>query len=138
MNEYQKQKEYAESINRQTDDGADNQIQQLAEAVRRMGEQIAEQQATIKELTKHVTRLEKNALQKPGRKKQAFTCPAFGYDHELTDEDLCDLVDEGYYDSIGKMERELGAHKNQLRNRINKARERRRMEREAVIDFGDD
>lgn len=103
-------------------------ISALIEADRRKHERIKELEKEIREIKKdferRLSRLEKKTLQKPGRKKQSFSAPAFGFDHELTDADLCRLIDEGYYDSIGKMERELGAGKNQLRNRINKERER--------------
>lgn len=121
-------------------------ISALIEADRRKNERIKELEKEnedmkneIREIKKdferRLSRLEKKALQKPGRKKQSFSAPAFGFDHELTDADLCRLIDEGYYDSIGKMERELGASKNQLRNRINKERERKRLEWE-VEEYG--
>lgn len=55
---------------------------------------------------------------------------------EMTDEYLMQLIDEGYFDSISKLEKELGAGKNQLRNRYNKAKEKLRMERR-IEHYGD-
>ncbi len=49
----------------------------------------------------------------------------------MTDKELVYLIDYEYYDSIGKLEREVGAGKNQLRNRYNKAKKRQKKERGA-------
>lgn len=49
----------------------------------------------------------------------------------MTDKELVYLIDYEYYDSIGKLEREVGAGKNQLRNRYNKAKKRQKIERGA-------
>jgi len=40
-----------------------------------------------------------------------------------------ELIDRGNYDSISKLEKAIGAGKNQLRNRYNKAKEKLRLER---------
>lgn len=115
-------------------------VNALIEANRRKDLKIAElcqkQERMQKDFERRILRLEKKELRKPGRPKQVFTCEAFGYDHELTDDDFCRLIDEGYYPTIGKMEKKLGAGKNQLRNRINKARREKKLQQE-VKDRGD-
>ncbi len=81
----------------------------------------------IVELKKRLRTLEEKEIKKSGRKKQAF----YHNGKELTDEELVYLIDYEYYDSIGRLEREVGAGKNQLRNRYNKAKKRQQMERGA-------
>ena len=85
----------------------------------------------IEELTKRIATLEKKALDKPGRPRREFWIDG----RELTDEYLMQLIDEGYFDSISKLEKYLGAGKNQLRNRYNKAKEKLRLERK-VESYG--
>lgn len=80
---------------------------------------------TVAELTKRIAYLEKKTLQKPGRKRQTFWVNG----QELTDEYLMELIDQGYYDGIAQLEKDVGASKNQLRNRYNKAKEKLRLER---------
>ena len=86
---------------------------------------IAELTQTVADLTKRIANLEKKALQKPGRPRREF----YVNDKLLDDDYLMYLIDYGYYDSISKMEKDLGAGKNQLRNRYNKAKEKQRLER---------
>ena len=86
---------------------------------------IAELKQSVAELTKRISYLEKKALQKPGRPRQEFWVNGT----ELDDDYLMYLIDYGYYDNISKMEKDLGAGKNQLRNRYNKAKEKERQER---------
>ncbi len=86
---------------------------------------------TVAELTKRIAYLEKKALQKPGRPRREF----WVNEQELTDEYLMQLIDEGYYDSISELEKELRAGKNQLRNRYNKAKEKLQLERK-VESYG--
>lgn len=74
----------------------------------------------IAELTKRITFLEERTLKKAGRKRQTFYLNGT----ELTDEELIYLIDYGYYNSIGKLEKDVGAGKNQLRNRYNKAKKK--------------
>lgn len=81
---------------------------------------ISELTRNIAELTKRITFLEKKALQKSGRPRQTYWVNG----QELTDEFLVELIDYGYYDSIGKLEKDVGASKNQLRNRYKKAKEK--------------
>ncbi len=49
---------------------------------------------------------------------------------ELTDEYLVYLVDYEYYDNINRLEKAVGAGKNQLRNRYKKAKEKQQLERQ--------
>lgn len=92
---------------------------------------IAELTQTVADLTKRTATLEKKALQKPGRPRREF----YVNDKLLDDDYLIYLIDYGYYDSISKMEKDLGAGKNQLRNRYNKAKEKLRLERK-VESYG--
>lgn len=85
----------------------------------------------ISELTKRIANLEKKALQKPGRPRREFWIDG----QELTDEYLMQLIDDGYYDSISKLEKAVGAGKNQLRNRYNKAKKKLIQERK-VQSYG--
>ena len=80
---------------------------------------------TIAELNKRILRLEEKTLQKAGRHKQRFLHNG----EELTDDEIVRLIDEGHYSSIGKLERVVGAGKNQLRNRYNKVKNNLRIER---------
>lgn len=96
----------------------------LIEATLRKDKQIAE-------LTKRIAYLEQKALQKPGRKRRAFYIEG----QELTDEYLMELIDRGHYDSISKLEKAIGAGKNQLRNRYNKAKKKLIQERK-VQSYG--
>lgn len=100
-------------------------ILSLIESNFRKDKAIAELTQTVVELTKRISYLEKKTLQKPGRKRK----PVLYLGKELTDELLMKLIDEGYYDSISKMEKDLNAGKNQLRNRYTKAKKKLRLER---------
>ena len=96
----------------------------LIEANLRKDKQIAE-------LTKRIAFLEEKTLKKLGRKRQTFYLNGT----ELTDEELVYLIDYEYYDSISKLEKDVGAGKNQLRNRYNKAKEKLRLERK-IENYG--
>ena len=93
---------------------------------------IAELTQSVADLTKRIANLEKKALQKPGRPRREF----YANDKLLDDDYLIYLIDYGYYNSISKMEKDLGAGKNQLSNRYNKAKEKLRLERK-VADNAD-
>ena len=80
---------------------------------------------TIAELNKRILRLEEKTLKKAGRHKQSFLHNG----EELTDDEIVRLIDGGYYDSIGKLEKAVGAGKNQLRNRYNKYKRNQKIER---------
>lgn len=80
----------------------------------------------IEELTKRISTLEKKALDKPERPRRVF----YVNDKLLDDDYLLYLIDYGYYDNISKMEKDLRAGKNQLRNRYNKAKKEQQLEKE--------
>ena len=86
----------------------------------------------IKELNQRVPRLEEKTLTKRGRKRQTY----FYEGEELTDEKLVYLIDYEFYDSIGKLEKLVGAKKNVLRSRYKKAKNKQKIERE-LEDHGD-
>lgn len=79
----------------------------------------------IAKLTKRVTFLEEKTLKKAGRPKTQF----FVNGQELTDEHLIYLIDNDYY-TIRELEKDVGAGKNQLRNRYNKAKKIERLKKE--------
>ena len=86
----------------------------------------------IKELNRRITRLEEKALTKRGRKRQTY----FYEGEELTDEKLVYLIDYEFYDSIGKLEKLVGAKKNVLRSRYKKAKNKQKIGKE-LEDHGD-
>ena len=86
---------------------------------------------TVADLTKRIANLEKKTLQKPGRPRWEF----YVNDKLLDDDYLMYLIDYGYYDSISALEKDVGAGKNQLRNRYNKVKEKQRLERK-VESYG--
>ena len=80
---------------------------------------------TIAELTKRVSFLEDKTLKKAGRPKTRF----YFNGQELNDEYLVYLIDYDYI-TIRKLEKDVGAGKNQLRNRYNKAKKTERLKKE--------
>ena len=87
---------------------------------------IAELTQAVADLTKRIATLEQKTLQKPGRPRREF----YVNDMLLDDDYLVYLIDYGYYDNISKMEKDLRAGKNQLRNRYNKAKKKQQLEKE--------
>ena len=85
------------------------------------------QERAITELTKRITFLEDKTLKKAGRPKVRFEVNG----QELTDDYLIYLIDYDYF-SIRELEKEVGAGKNQLRNRYNKAKKKQKLIKEAV------
>ena len=85
----------------------------------------ARKDRAIAELTKRVVFLEDKALKKAGRPKTRFYLNG----QELTDEELIYQIDYQYF-TIRKLEKEVGAGKNQLRNRYNKAKKREKLKKE--------
>ena len=79
----------------------------------------------IAELTKRVDFLEDKALKKAGRPKTRFYLNG----QELTDEELMYQIDYQYF-TIRELEKEVGAGKNQLRNRYNKAKKKEKFKKE--------
>ena len=71
----------------------------------------------ILSLKKRISALETKALKKPGRKRTTY----YLHGKELTDDDLIYYIDFDYY-TIRELEREVGAPKNLLRNRYNRAK----------------
>lgn len=82
---------------------------------------------TIAELTKRVAFLEDKAIKKAGRPKTRFYLNV----QELTDEELMYQIDFNYF-TIRELEKEVGAGKNQLRNRYNKAKKKQKLAKEAA------
>lgn len=80
----------------------------------------------IAELTKRVAFLEDKALKKAGRPKTCFYLNGI----ELTDKELMYQIDRQYF-TIRELEKEVGAGKNQLRNRYNKAKKKEKLKKEA-------
>ena len=79
----------------------------------------------IAELTKRVAFLEDKALKKAGRPKKRF----YVNSQELTDDHLIYLIDYDFF-TIRELEKEVGAGKNQLRNRYNKAKKKEKLKKE--------
>ena len=71
----------------------------------------------ILSLKKRISALETKALKKPGRKRTTY----YLHGKELTDEELIYYIDYDYF-TISELEREVGAPKNLLRNRYNRAK----------------
>lgn len=76
----------------------------------------------ITALTNRIALLEDKALKKSGRKR----VPIFLDGRELTDDDILYYIDEDYF-TIAQLERVTKAHKNQIRNRYNRAKKRQRI-----------
>ncbi len=89
----------------------------------------ARKDRAIAELTKRVAFLEEKALKKAGRPKTCFYLNGI----ELTDEELMYQIDSQFF-SIRKLEKEVGANKNQLRNRYNKAKKKQKLTKEAAAN----
>ena len=83
----------------------------------------------IAELTKRVAFLEEKARKKAGRPRRSFYLNG----HELTDEELIYRIDYDFF-TIRELEKEVGAGKNQLRNRYNKAKRKQKLEKEAAAN----
>ena len=71
----------------------------------------------ILSLKKRISALETKELKKPGRKRTTYYLNG----KELTDDDLIYYIDYDYF-TISELEREVGAPKNSLRNRYNRAK----------------
>ena len=79
----------------------------------------------IAELTKRVAFLEDKALKKAGHPKTRF----YVNGEELTDDKLIYFIDYDFF-TIRELEKEVGAGKNQLRNRYNKAKKKEKLKKE--------
>ena len=78
----------------------------------------------IAELTKRVAFLEDKALKKARRPKTRF----YVNGEELTDDKLIYFIDYDFF-TIRELEKEVGAGKNQLRNRYNKAKKKEKLKK---------
>lgn len=76
----------------------------------------------IAELSKRVAFLEDKALKKAGRPQKCFHLNG----QELTDDMLIYYIDYDFF-TIRELEKEVGAGKNQLRNRYNKAKKKQKL-----------
>ena len=85
-----------------------NALYALIEANTRKDKQIAK-------LIHRVSVLEEKAAKKAGRKRQTF----YFNEQELTDDDIVYYVDNGFM-TISELEKDVGAKKNQIRNRYNR------------------
>lgn len=96
----------------------DKVLQELANA-------NADLTKTIVDLQKRVAFLEEKTLKKAGRKRKVF----YFNEQELTDEYIVFLIDYDYI-TISKLEKDVNAGKNVLRNRYNKAKKNQQLERQ--------
>ena len=87
------------------------------------------QERAITELTKRIAFLEDMTLKKAWRPKVRFEVNG----QELTDDYLLYLVDYDFF-TIRQLEKEVGAGKNQLRNRYNKAKKKEKLNKEAAAN----
>ena len=83
----------------------------------------------IAELTKRVACLEDKARKKAGRPRRCFYLNG----NELTDDMLLYYIDYDFF-TIRELEKEVGAGKNQLRNRYNKAKKKEKLNKEAAAN----
>lgn len=79
----------------------------------------------IADLKRRIEFLEEKSSKKAGRKRQTFYLDF----KELTDEYLEYLVDYDYM-TISEIEKQVGAGKNQLRNRYNKRKRQKKLQKE--------
>ena len=100
-------------------------IPALKESHLRMIQFISDLTNTVANLEMRVAFLEDKTLKKASRKRQVYNIDG----KELTDEYLMYLID---YDlsTIGKLEKDVNAGKNVLRNRYNKAKKKQLLERQ--------
>ena len=78
----------------------------------------------IANLIHRVSVLEEKAAKKVGRKRQTF----FLNGKELTDDDIIYYVDNDYM-MISELEKDVGAKKNQIRNRYNRRKKQLAIEK---------
>lgn len=83
---------------------------------------LTDAQKTITDLERRIYRLEDVKLQKAGRKRKVFHVNG----DELDDEKLLYLIDGDFY-TIRELEKDVGAHKNQLRARYNRAKQKQQI-----------
>ena len=96
----------------------EKQINELTERIHALSE-------TVEKQSKQLKVLGEKALKKPGRQRVKFTYMC----EELTDERIIELINSGEFKTVGEIEKEVGAKKNQLRNRYVRAKEKQMKER---------
>ena len=104
-------------------------IPALIEANARKDRANARKDRAIAELTKRVAFLEEKARKKAGRPRRCFNING----NELTDDLLLYYIDYDFF-TIRELEKEVGAGKNQLRNRYNKAKKKEKLKKEAAAN----
>ena len=102
-----------------------NAVLSLIESNFKKDREIASIIETVADLNKRLAFLEEKTLKKSGRKRQTFYLSG----QELTDEELIYQIDNEYF-TIRELEKEVGAGKNQLRNRYMKAKKKQKLEKE--------
>ncbi|MBR4981158.1 MAG: hypothetical protein IKY94_01200 [Lachnospiraceae bacterium] len=98
---------------------------QKEKAINELTETIHALSETVEKQSKQLKVLEEKILKKPGRKREIF----YYMCEELTDEKIIELINSGEFKTVGEMEKEVGAKKNQLRNRYVRAKEKQMKER---------
>ena len=83
----------------------------------------------IQLLEKRIAVLENKALKKVGRKRQTYYLDG----KELTDEDIIYYIDNELF-TLYQLERTVGATKNQLRNRYNRAKQLSAIQKNTPMD----
>ena len=98
---------------------------QNEKAINELEETIDALSEIVKRQNKQLKVLEEKTLKKPGRQREKFTYMC----EELTDEKIIELINSGEFRTVGELEKEVGAKKNQLRNRYVRAKEKQMKER---------
>ena len=98
---------------------------QKEKAIYELEETIHAMLEIVKRQNKQLKVLEEKTLKKPGRQREKFTYMC----EELTDERIIELINSGEFKTLGELEKEVGAKKNQLRNRYVRAKEKQMKER---------
>ena len=98
---------------------------QKEKMINELTETINDLSEIVKRQNKQLKVLEEKTLKKPGRKRERFTYKC----EELTDEKIIELINSGEFKTVGEVEKEVGAKKNQLRNRYVRAKEKQMKER---------
>lgn len=93
-------------------------INELIETIQELEQNVKRQNEQLKVLTEKM-------LKKPGRKREIF----YYMCEELTDEKIIELINSGEFKTVGELEKEVGAKKNQLRNRYTRAKDKQMKER---------
>ena len=96
----------------------------IATALYALIESNARKDKQIANLIHRLSVLEEKAAKKVGRKRQTF----YFNQQELTDDDIVYYVDNGFL-TIPELEKDVGAKKNQIRNRYNRRKKQLAIEK---------